>query len=99
MFGNLEIDYAYASADSVSNYRRQLDLQEAVTTTSFKRGGVSFVRESFTSFTQDVGVIHLTAVDSEKTAYGVGLETERLDRIFVDFGEECSVFNGSAIAE
>ena len=45
------------------------------------------------------GVIHLTAVDSEKTAYGVGLETEQLDRIFVDFGEECSVFNGSAIAE
>ena len=45
------------------------------------------------------GVIHLTAVDSEKAAYGVGLETEQLDRIFVDFGEECSVFNGSAIAE
>lgn len=65
LFGNLEIDYTYVSTDSVSNYRRQLDLQEAVTTTSFKRGGVSFVRESFTSFTQDVGVIHLTA-DVEK---------------------------------
>lgn len=65
LVGNLEIDYAHDAADSVSGYQRRLDLQDAVATTSFNRGGVSFLRESFTSFTQDVGVIHLTA-DEEK---------------------------------
>lgn len=66
LLGNLEIQYQYNSTDSVSNYRRQLNLEDAVSTTSFKRGSVTFMRESFTSFTQDVGVIHLTA-DVEKS--------------------------------
>lgn len=65
LLGNLDIQYQYNSTDSVSNYRRQLNLEDAVSTTSFKRGSVTFMRESFTSFTQDVGVIHLTA-DVEK---------------------------------
>ena len=61
LLGNLEIQYQYNSTDSVSNYRRQLNLEDAVSTTSFKRGSVTFMRESFPSFTHDVGVIHLTA--------------------------------------
>ena len=66
LLGNLVLDYQYDSHDSISGYRRELNLQQAVASTQFKRGKVLYKREYFTSFANDLGLIRLTA-DVEKS--------------------------------
>jgi len=63
--GALEIDFTYkgdqAGRDEVSQYRRELLLDQAIANCTFKRNGVNYKREYFTSFDDDVNVIKLTA--------------------------------------
>lgn len=60
LLGNLVIDYSYPAKDSiVSDYRKELNMNEAISAISFKRNNSLYVREQFTSFTEDVGVIRL----------------------------------------
>lgn len=74
IFGNLELNYTYKDeADSVSFYRRTLNLQEAVASVSFQRGDVGYTRESFTSFSDDLGVIHLTADADRALNFSIGM--------------------------
>ena len=63
LFGNLTIDYTYESdlADAEQSYRRELDLSNAIATTTFRHKGVNYIRESFASFSDDIGVIYLSA--------------------------------------
>ena len=63
IFGNLTLDYAYDSdlSDAEKSYRRELDLSNAIATTTFRHKGVNYIRESFASFSDDVGVIYLSA--------------------------------------
>ena len=62
LLGNLVLDYDYQdAADSISAYRRELNLDNAIATASFKKGKVNYGREVFTSFADDLGVIRLTA--------------------------------------
>jgi alpha-L-fucosidase 2 len=51
----------YPSAEPVTNYRHQLDLDTAVVTTSYEQGGVRFTREVFSSPVDQVVVVRLTA--------------------------------------
>ena len=62
LFGNLTIDYTYESdlADAEQSYRRELDLSNAIATTTFRHKGVNYIRESFASFSDDIGVIYLS---------------------------------------
>lgn len=74
LLGNLTIDHVYPNAtDSVSAYRRTLDLQEAVASVSFKRGNIGFMREAFTSFAGDVGVVHLAADADKALHFSLGM--------------------------
>ncbi|MDR0537371.1 MAG: glycoside hydrolase family 95 protein [Tannerellaceae bacterium] len=63
LLGNLVIDYAYRHGDNdaVSDYRRELNISNAIASASFRKGGVKYSREAFTSFKDDIGIIHLTA--------------------------------------
>ncbi len=47
--------------DAASDYRRELDLERAVATTTYKVGDVLFRRETFASFTDDVIIVRITA--------------------------------------
>ncbi|MBR2749960.1 MAG: glycoside hydrolase family 95 protein [Clostridiales bacterium] len=58
--GNLYIEFEEESLD-YSNYRRELNLSNAVVTTELTRDGVHFTREVITSFPQNIMAIHLTA--------------------------------------
>ncbi|HEX8608704.1 MAG TPA: glycoside hydrolase family 95 protein [Pedobacter sp.] len=62
--GALELDYDYPvkGENEPSIYRRALSLDQAVGTTDYTVNGLSFKREYFTSFGDDVGVIRLTAM-------------------------------------
>lgn len=62
LLGNMTIQYAYPkNAGEAGSYVRTLSLDNAMATTSFRKGNVVYGRESFTSFSDDIGVIHLTA--------------------------------------
>ncbi len=55
-----DIYLKFPAAESVTNYRRSLDLNNAVATTSYSIGDAEFKREVFASFPDQVIVIHLT---------------------------------------
>ncbi|MBZ4189158.1 glycosyl hydrolase family 95 catalytic domain-containing protein [Niabella beijingensis] len=62
--GNLQIDYDYPGSnnkDRPGNYKRTLLLDEALATTAFEMGGVSYRREYLTSFGTDVALVKLSA--------------------------------------
>jgi alpha-L-fucosidase 2 len=57
-FGDLYVDFAPASA---TNFRRELNLHEAVHSVSYETDGVTYRREVFSSFPDQVLVLRLTA--------------------------------------
>jgi alpha-L-fucosidase 2 len=57
--GDLLISTAHS--ETARNYRRELDLDTAVTRTEFEVGGTAYVRESFASVVDQVIVVRLTA--------------------------------------
>lgn len=70
MLADLNIDFSFPhrrkttsenDAAPVTDYRRWLDLRDAVAYTSFTKEGVDYQREYFTSRDKDVVIIHLTA--------------------------------------
>jgi len=56
--GELYLDIGH---DEISDYRRELCLNDAIKTVSYQSGGVGYQREYFTSYPDDVLVIRLTA--------------------------------------
>jgi alpha-L-fucosidase 2 len=57
--GNLWLSFPERSP--VTDYRRSLDLDNAISTTTFKRGGVTFTREVFSTAADQVIAVRLTA--------------------------------------
>jgi alpha-L-fucosidase 2 len=62
-FGDLLLDFQSSvkpgeSSPGVTDYRRELDLSTGVATTRFKRGGVPYLREVFSSLPGNVIVTH-----------------------------------------
>ena len=60
LFGDLEIRHVLPDGKT-EGYRRSLSLDDAVARTSFKRGGVGFTREIFSSFAKDVVIYRVCA--------------------------------------
>ena len=56
--GNLRLKFPHAEA---SQYRRELNLQDAVARVSYEHGGVRFTRETFVSAPDEAIIIRLTA--------------------------------------
>ncbi|MDH6313456.1 alpha-L-fucosidase 2 [Parabacteroides sp. PFB2-10] len=82
LVGYLNLDFSYPDAGApVSEYRRSLNLEEAVSTLSFMKGDIRYNREYFTSFSEDVGIVRLTA-DREK-ALRFGLSMNRPECVTV----------------
>ena len=74
LFGNLVLKYTYPNeSDSIAEYRRRLNLSEAIASVSFKRGNVNYQREMFTSFSGDLGVIHLVADTDRALNFSLGM--------------------------
>jgi alpha-L-fucosidase 2 len=56
-----EIQLTFPGYEKATNYRRQLELDTAIATVTYKLDGVSFRREVFVSPVDQVVVVHLTA--------------------------------------
>lgn len=93
VFGNLFLDFQYPDPTAkVTNYRRELNLSRALATTSFQKGAVRYHREYFTSFTNDVGVIKLTA--DKKKAISFVLSLQRDEKYNVELDGHTLVIRG-----
>ena len=59
--GNMTIEYHYPNADTVTNYKRTLCLNDATHIVTFDKGGQHYEREAFISRVDDVAVIKVKA--------------------------------------
>lgn len=84
MLGDLNIKFNYNGATKAApvNYRRQLSLDNAVASASFRRDGVTYKREYFTSFGSDVSIVKLTADKSAQLNFTIAIS--RPERSTVD---------------
>ena len=78
--GSLLLDFD--GTDGYSDYYRELDLNRAVSTTTYTVGGVKYTRESFVSFADQVVVMRLTASKpgsiSFKASYSLPYKEDRI---------------------
>ncbi|MBD3592398.1 glycoside hydrolase N-terminal domain-containing protein [Bacteroides sp. GM023] len=67
--------------DQVTDYYRDLDLERAVATTRYKVDGVTFQREVFTSFADNVVIVRLTADQSGRLNFTASYESPLENRV------------------
>ncbi len=73
--GNLLITYSYNdNAHSIIEYHRELDLNNAIAKTEFKRAGVQYKREYFISRKDDIAVIEMEANKRGKISFTAELD-------------------------
>ena len=71
--GNLFLDFS--GHEKYSGYSRQLDLNTAVSTTKYTVEGTTFIRETFTSFTDNVVIVRITADKKNSISFTARYET------------------------
>ncbi|MFV0339557.1 MAG: glycoside hydrolase N-terminal domain-containing protein, partial [Parachlamydiaceae bacterium] len=74
--GDLKMKFYYP-AGSVSNYKRELSLDNAINTVTYKVGNVEYTREYFCSNPDDALIIRLTASKSKALKFDISLDMLR----------------------
>ncbi|GAB6007924.1 glycoside hydrolase family 95 protein [Dysgonomonas reticulitermitis] len=75
-FANLYIDFTYAESSEPIQYKRALDMNNALSTISFTKNNIEYKREYFTSFTDDIGLIRYTANKTKALNLKVSLQRD-----------------------
>jgi alpha-L-fucosidase 2 len=78
---------------AVEGYRRDLDLDTAVSSVSYAADGVRYTREAFVSPTDQVLVVRLTADKPKKIAFSVGMVTPQTASLATE-GNDTLVLRG-----
>lgn len=81
--GDLKMQFIYPEG-KVTGYRRSLSLDEAVSSVSFKSGGVNYKREYFATNPDNVLVLRLTADKQKSITMNMGLDLMRQADLFVE---------------
>jgi alpha-L-fucosidase 2 len=76
-FGDLRI--SFPGHARYTDYYRELNLDSARTTVRYKVDGVTFTREAFTSFTDQVIIVRLTASKKKKITFNAVLTSPQQD--------------------
>lgn len=84
-FGDVHLEFPVG--DPISDYRRELDLDTAVTTTSYRAGEVIFRREAFASYPDRVIVVHLTASQPGQINFTLRLDSPHKDSRTTTFAD------------
>ena len=76
--GALSINFDYKSKDPVAikNYKRELNIENALAKCSYEIDGVRYTREYFTSFDDDVSIVKITADKPGKLNFTVDLDRQ-----------------------
>jgi alpha-L-fucosidase 2 len=86
MLGMLRLNFDIGSQRTVNNYYRELSLDNAVAKTCFTIEGVNYEREYFTSFTDDVALIRLSADKKGAISLNIAMERPRAYEILSSDG-------------
>lgn len=86
--GNLRLNFL--NKDSISNYYRELDIENAVNTTKYTVDGVDYKREIFTSFSDQVIVMKLSANKKGAISFSAGMDRPKPAKVAV-FTEDKNV--------
>lgn len=73
MLGDLHILHAFPDTGKTSNYRRELSLNEALASTRFLKGGITYTREYLASHANDILAIRIAADKKESVSFEVKL--------------------------
>ena len=69
-----DLRLTFDRVDEITNYRRDLNLDEAIATTSYDARGVTYIREVFASRADDVIIVHLAASQPGKISCSISLD-------------------------
>jgi len=82
VLGNLHLVFRADTTAPVAQYRRELNLNDAVARMQFTRGDVTFTREMFSSFPDQVMVLRLAASRPGELSFDLSLDRpERFDTV------------------
>jgi len=79
--GNLWIDFPDKS--KVSGYYRDLNIEDAVSSVKYKADGVNYTRQFFSSFTDNVIIVCLTADQPGKISFSLGMDCQMRSKVSV----------------
>ncbi len=74
VLGNLHLNFSSKTDAPVENYRRELNLNDAIAKVEFNRAGVKFTREMFASAPDQVLVLRLNADHSKEISFEARLD-------------------------
>lgn len=75
--GNMALDFKYPSDAATTDYKRELDLNTGVTSVTFKKDGVEYLREYICSNPDDVFVMKLSASEAKKISFDLSFKMYR----------------------
>lgn len=81
VLANLSLDFGHANG---SNYRRVLNLDRALTTTTYVHGGITYTREAFASEPGNVIVIRVTASRPGSISFNARLTRPERAKIVIE---------------
>ncbi len=90
--GDLLLDFGNAEAP-VSDYRRSLDLDSAISITQYRQGGVTFTREVFASAVDQVIVIRIAADKPGRVSFTASFQSSMHFKVLAE-GTDTLVMNG-----
>lgn len=86
LLGNLKLNFP--GHERYSDYYRELDLDRAVSKTSYQVDGVTYTRTSFASLTDQVIVVRLTASKAAQLNFSIGMESDQKTQLRTSEGTE-----------
>src|SRR5690625_1229466 len=89
--GDLMLEFNHVN-ESVTNYKRALDLTEAIAQTNYTIDSIQFKREVFTSYPDQVMVIHLTASEEKAISFQAYYNRDKARNY-----DELEVFSGNSM--
>ena len=92
LLGNLKVKHLYPDQSEVTEYRRTLSLNDAVATTQFQKGKVTYQRHYFASHTDDLLVAHYTA--DQRDALSMEIALDRSERVQISVHSDEIVMQG-----
>jgi len=85
--GNLHMRFFDVETVDATNYRRELDMETGITSVSYKVAGVTYKREAFISYPDNVLIVRLTADKPGSISLDTWLDSEFTDGIKVEKNE------------
>lgn len=75
-FANLYVNFTYPESSATAQYKRILDMNNALSSVSFIKNNIEYKREYFTSFNDDIGLIRYTASKTKSLNLEISLQRE-----------------------